>query len=296
MSVISFDEIHNGRDGEDQLSSDGKQISRYTRVFRAATNDATDEAATILIVAACPNVGALYPGDPRAYCQRVQPRNESFSKLVWIVTCSYSTERELAENPLDDPAKISWSTSQYTRPYFKHAAGPNKDEMIQNTAGYYFDPPVEGDDARWGANVQKNVAAVPGWIGQYKHAINDAAFTLDGYPVGVRMAKISGIDISEPQERNDIAFRVLSMRIDLNEDTWIKLVLNDGFYEVDPNDPTKRIQITDNLGSKTTESWPLDEDGHKITNPMPSNAICVDCYLYRELSFVDLPGCEPVPE
>ncbi len=284
MSVVSFDEIHNGRGGGDELSTDGKMVSRYARVFRVVTDSATDETAVILAHASCPKVGSLYPWDDSAYCQRVRPRQESFAKLVWIVTCSYSSERELTENPLSEPAAISWSTANYTRPYFKDKDG----NAILNAASFYFDPPVEGDDSRWGANVRKNVAAVPEWLGAYKDAINSTAFVLDGYGVGVRMAKLSGIEISEWQERNDVPFRVLTMRIDTNEKTWIKETLNDGLYEIAAAGEQPR-KMTDKDGPEVTEPWPLDADGKQIANPTPANVTYISSSIYNELDFNVLP-------
>lgn len=284
MSLISFKEIHNGRDGGDELSSDGKQVSRYTRVFRGLTDSNTDQATVILGSSLCPNVGSAYPWDGRAYCRRVRPRQESFSKTVWITTCAYSSERELEEDPLNEPAAISWSTANYTRPYYMDKDG----QAILTAAGFYFDPPVEGDDSRWGANVSKNVARVPGWLGAYKNAINSTTFSCDGYPVGALKGKLSGIEISEKQTRNDVTFRVLTMRIDINEGTWIEETLNAGLYEIaTPGEQPRKM--TDKDGQEVTEPWPLDAAGAQITNPTPSNATYISSSIYNELNFNVLP-------
>ena len=284
MSVVSFDEIHNGRDGGDELSTDGRMVSRYTRVFRVITDSALDEASVILTHASCPKVGSIYQSDSLAFCRRVRPRQESFSKLVWIVTAAYSTERELEVDPLNESAAISWSTVNYTRPYFKNIDGT----AILNTAGFYFDPPIEGDDSRWGANVRKNVAGVPGWLGVYRGAINLDVFVLDGFPVRNQVARLSGMEISEWQQRNEVWFRVLTMRIDIDEDTWIKQTLNDGLYEIAaPGEKPKKM--TDKDGQEGTEPWPLDADGKQIANPTPANVISVPSSIYKILPFSALP-------
>ncbi|MHC4606719.1 MAG: hypothetical protein ACYTAF_07250 [Planctomycetota bacterium] len=287
MSVTSFKEIHNGRDGEDQLSSDGKQVSRYTRVFRAVTDNNFDNAASVLAYVDCPRIGWVYPDDLRAFCQRVRPRNESFSKRVWIVTASYSTEREISANPLSDPAEIDWSTAFHTRPATHQRAGPDAGSAIVNAAFDPFDPAVEADDSRWGANVTKNVPGVPSWIGAYGRdggAVNSDAFYLDGYPVGIRMAKISGITISKWQERNGIPYRVLTMRIDLNEGTWVKQILNDGMRTRDGNN------CKDADDRDVTEPALLLASGAQAAFPATLAQInYIDGYVYYELPFAVLP-------
>ena len=130
MAVISFKKIHNGRDGDD----DGK-ARRYTEVYRAVTNSNHDTAVTVL--AAAPAFGAVYSGDMAAFCRRRRARNESFSKRVWIVTLAYSTEREIEENPLDDPAIITWDTDPFQKPVVKDRDG----KAHLNSAGDPFDPP-----------------------------------------------------------------------------------------------------------------------------------------------------------
>ena len=294
MSVISFKEIHNGRDGADEVGSDGKRVTRYTRVFRAVTDSNTDDADTVGAHDDCPKLLDAHPQNSWATCRRVRPRNESFSKVVWIVTCAYSTaafssdELEPIGNPLLERANIDWSTAFYTRPCIYNLAGPNEGKAVMNAAARPFDPPVEADDSRWGANVTKNVAGVPSWLGAYGRkggAVNSDAFKLDGYPVGVRMAKISGITISKWQERNGIAYQVLIMRIDLDEDTWVKSILNDGFYTKD-GDP-----CVDETGKNpVTEPAMLKADGTQLPYPVaPASINYISVYPYYELPFSVLP-------
>ncbi len=287
MSIVKFDEIHNGREGGDELTSGGKQISRYSRVFRANTDDPFDNAATVLAYVDCPRVGHLYPDDPRAFCQRVRPRNESFSKLVWIVTAGYSTEREISENPLNDPAEIDWNTAFYTRIATYQRAGPNAGNAIVNAAYDPFDPAVEADDSRWGANVKKNVPGVPAWMGYYGRdggAVNSDAFQLDGYAIGIRMAKISGITISGWQERNGIAYKVLTMRIDLDAGTWITQILNDGMRT------RAGTKCKDADGQPVTEPALLLSSGAQAAFPATLAQInYIDAYKYYELPFSVLP-------
>lgn len=293
MSVISFKEIHNGRDGEDQVGSDGKRITRYTRVFRAETDDNMDDADVVGAHEDCPKLLDAHPQNVWATCRRVRPRNESFSKRVWLVTCVYSTaafssdELDPIENPLNERADIDWSTAFYTRPCAYNLAGPNAGKAVLNAANRPFDPPVEADDSRWGANVTKNVADVPSWLGAYGKkggAVNSDPFNLDGYAIGVRMAKISGITLSKWQERNGVAYKALTMRIDLAEDTWIKPVLNDGLFTLDGK------PCLDENGSAVTEPAMLAANGTQLAYPVALASInSVSAYPYYELPFSVLP-------
>ncbi len=160
--------------------------------------------------------------------------------------------------------------------------------VVQAAAGFYFDPSVEGYDSRWGANVTKNVIAVPVWLGGYRGAVNTDAFSLDGYAVGVRMARLSAITLSKWQERNGVRFRILTMRIDLDEDTWVKQTLNDGLYEIAAPGETA-TKMGDGHEQEVTEPWPLDAAGKQIAKPTPANVTYISSRIYKEGPFSVLP-------
>ena len=279
MSVLTFDEIHNGRDGGDD-ESQGRLVRRYSRVFRAVTDNNSDDASVVL--ASAPSYGAVYPKDMRAYCRSRSARNESFSKRVWIVTCLYSTEREIQESPLDDPPSVEWGTEQFQRPFYKDTDG----DAILNSAGDQYDPPVEGDDSRWTATLTRNVSAVPAWLLTYADAVNSSAFTLDGIAIGERQAKIQAIRLSPVQERNDIVYRVLTITFHFSSD-WRLEVLDAGFREK-VSDEMKRIK---NDGDSEWPTVPvcLNGSGAVLENPTPATAKYNTHTLYEEKSFATLP-------
>jgi len=293
MAITSFKEIHSGRDGGDELGRDGRIVRRYTRVFRVTTDSNYDEAATILAHWACPRVGSRYSGDVGAYCRRVRPRNESFSKRVWIVTAAYSSEAELQENPLQEAADINWNTEQFQQPYVK-----DKDNnAILNSAGYPYDPPVEDDDSRWTATVRKNVAAVPSWLLEYRDAVCSDTFVLDGLTIKPNEAKMQAISISNEQERNEVVYRVLTMRISLKYDDrqhgvaednavfkgWTRQILDAGFYD-GSDDPCR-----DNHGNPVTAPVPLDGAGNQLANPTPATVKYQTYDILRRKPFEVLP-------
>jgi len=287
MAVISCNKIHDGRDGEVEVSDSGVSTRRYTEVWRVKTNSNTDDAT--VVEAACPRTGAIYAYDPGARCRRVRSSNTSFSKLVWIVTCDYSTGREIEENPLNDPAEIEWVTNQHSVIAVKDIDG----DWICTTAGELYDPPPEVDDNRWCIKIKKNLAAVPAWILQYRRAVNNKEVTIDGITIAERCAKMSAIRISPVQERNDIQYRVLEMNIEVNEETWDLEIENAGFYQTSGGSAGTRshILVEDDQGNlvKVVKPWPIDEAGVKIESPTPINVVFNRFRVYPEKDFSVLP-------
>lgn len=287
MAVLTAKRIHEGRDGEEE-SSKTSGAKRYTDVWRVVTDSNLDDAPVVL--AAVPAIGAVHPSDWSAYCRRRSARNESFSKRVWIVTLAYSSEYEVVENPLDEPARISWSTQQFTRPYEQDRDGKG----LVNAAGDPFvDPPVEGDDSRWAVTVTKNVSSVPAAILSYRNAVNSNAFTIDGVSVGVGQAKIQSISIGETQTRDDISYRVFSYTLHLDDDGWAKQILNRGVRQkvTDPFSGDSAIGPCFNTdGSKATAPVLLRATGNQVTGvPDADDANYITANIYPALAFSVLP-------
>jgi hypothetical protein len=286
MSVIEWDELSGGRDGD--VESGKKQtIRRHTRVFRAKTDNNYDDDEIVKAYGECPRVGHAHPNDSGSWCRKVKASNDSFSHRHWLVTAIYSSEFEIAEDPQVDPADIDWDAQLFQRPYFVD----NEGKAIVNSAGDYPDPPLEGDDAVWVVSVRKNFSAVPTWILTYKNAVNTSAFVLDGVTIAARQAKISGIRISTKQERNGVPYRAVAIVFHLKDDgdTWDKKWLDQGLNEKDPSDSTKRRKITDVNGAYVTSPAMLDGSGAKLSDPKPDTAVFNTDKLYPEKDFSVLP-------
>lgn len=281
MSVLTFEEIHEGRQGGKQIS--GQQIVRvYTRSWNVLTSSSYDSAKTVLSHPSCPIVGSIHNSDLFAWCRSVTARNESFSKWMWRVEAQYSSERELSTNPLLDPAIITWGSELFQRPYAFDRDG----DGIVNPVGMFWDPPPEGDDANWVVTVRKNVASVPTWILSYRNAINSSQFTLDGVTIVAKAAKLNHIGIGEWQERNDIYFRQLELQIHLRQD-WRLAILNDGFKCIDANGDI--VDCVDTKGQPPASPWPLNENGTQIDEPSPANVTFSYFEIYDEVDFNSLP-------
>lgn len=293
MSVTSFKEIHRGRDGEERTDGHGANTVRYTRVFRVVTDSNDDSAKTIVDYGDCPKIGDSHPDDPTAFCQGVRPRNESFSKRVWLVTVLYSNQIELSVDPMADPVKYTWHTEQFQRPISIDKDG----EAILNSAGDFFDPTIEAEESRWAITAVKNLPAVPSWILSYRNSINNAAITVDGILIPARCAKIQSMNISEPQDRNSTTFRIVTTTLLLKGQVtigtttyggWVEQVLDQGWRELDGTGGARK-NITNEDGTDITIPALLDGAGSKLANPSPSTAVYLPKYVYPETDFTKLP-------
>ncbi len=302
MSVHTFKEIDDGRGGGEAIV--GKQsVRRYTKVFRVVTTDNYDDAAIIMQHPACPRIGHVFPNDPYAWCRRVDPRSAGFGKRLWIVTVAYSSEQEKDEDPSNDPVTVSWGTEHHSEIAIRDIAG----KAILNKAGMPFDPPDEKDDSRITATIKVNLALVPTWILSTRDAVNNAAFTLDGKAVPKGCAKVSGVTVSEPQRRNEISYRAVTVTLHIRDElpeageqdkAWYIWTLNAGFEQVKfiANPSLGRSKILDEDGDPATAPWPLDDDGRRIRNPTLDNSIYLSFQVYKKINFIGtIPGCTTAP-
>lgn len=278
MAVIDIEEIWQGREGDDDT-----KVRTHTRVWRARTNDPLDD--DVVVMAAVPvSPGDPHPSDAGAYAIRSNARQDA-TRLIWLITVTYSSEREIAPNPLDDPAVITWNGEPFQRPLVVDKDG----KAVLNSAGDYFDPPIMRDDSRQLVNVVKNVGAVPGWILDYHDVVNSDTFTVDGVSVSPGKGKIKWIPIGEWQERNEIAYRVLTIQIHLDKRGWNFKPLDQGYRYILASIPTQRIRMPDANGASLTSPGLLNGTGQQLANPSPDNAVFLDFEGYDEVPFGILP-------
>ncbi len=291
MSVTSFDEIHEGREGSTELSQRGI-VRELTRVWVAITNSAYDDDTVVL--ARAPLIGSPHPWQPGARLKRLKAVNDAKAKRRWTVTGTYTTERDKpgsdggpgnTENPLADPAAIEWDTEGYRQPCAKDRDG----KAIVNSAG---DPPArfpEKDASRWVITIEKNVAAVPTWVvtGSYKDSVNSAQITIDGVTFAAETVKVSRIHIGRWECRNDIWYRRLHLTLHTKEETWREYMLDQGLRK---KDGTDRVPCTNKDGSPVTHPVMLDGSGGQVANPAAASAqfINVDLYSTKDLSALPL--------
>jgi hypothetical protein len=275
MAVTSVEWIWDGRGGSD----DGKVRTR-TRVARVFTDDPLDDSP---IVEAAVGVvqGDPHPNDFAAKARSIQSR-QGETRLVWLVTVEYSSEKDIQPNPLNDPVRFNWTGEGFQRPLEKDRNG----EAVLNSAGDPFDPAIMRDDNRPVVHAVANVAVVPVAALNYRDVVNSDAFTIQGISIAAGKAKIRWIDVSDLQERNGVEYYTLSCSVHLNKDGWNFKPLDQGYRE---KDGTDRKPILDAFGKAVTQPVLLDGSGAKLADPKPSNAVFLDFEGYEELAFGALP-------
>ena len=281
MAIIEVKEIWQGRGGDGDL----KAGRRHARIFRVKTNSNLDSEVEAT-ESGTPKLGDFHPSDNLAFCQNVRADQEVFSPRVWIITCSYSTELELTTNPLSDPTVFTWDTEQFQRVVAIDLNG----NAVVNSAGYFYDPPIEADDSRLSVTMTRNEANVPAWFLNIQDVLNSDPVTIDGLSVPAERAKIQKVSAGKQQFRNKTGSRVVTATIHIQRRTWQAELQDVGFMEIKPDpDSTERRHIMDDDGNPVSSPVPLDGSGKKLVNPTFSNVIINTHPIYSLFDFSELP-------
>lgn len=211
-------------------------------------------------------------------------------------------DREV-EDPLDRPPIINWSSRDEVEAMFADIDGL----ATVNSAGDYYDPPLERIVGCWTATVEANVATVPAAILDYGNAVNDAAFTIDGISIPQGAARIAAIGIPSEMEENGVEFRRFSYTLEfrrphpvdyhqvldpetgdpVDPEPWDDIVLDQGLREIIS---AGVVQITDDEGNFINSPVPLDGAGLRLANPSPTTVKYFRHRKHYRESFTGLPG------
>jgi hypothetical protein len=316
MAVTQVKEINAGRGGKEAYQPDGTTVFNRTRQWRVDTSSATDDDVTVLANTSLPKIGTAHPNHANCKCISRSAKPESNpQKKQWLVLAEYSTKWNIAENPLNDPARTEWSTETFQTIVERDIDGNG----VVNSAGDPFDPPAEKDDSRWTSVTRKNVAAtVPDWMFAYQDAVNSDSYTIDSIIITAGWAKVSAIHLSEIQERNGTQYRVITVTIHYraeNEDIgsgsgsygsgsgddeiepWHLSLLDAGFRELSGGSSSASasgsgsaggsllVNIKDSESDPVTAPVPLDGEGYAIDEPTPENSVFLQFQVYHEKAF-----------
>lgn len=235
----------------------------------------------------------FFPGSPILSCRHVKPEQDKSAPLKWIVTAEYSSEPlnqgdkdEVQEDdPTLRPARIKWSTNKYLKAVDRDING----KAIVNSVGDYFDPPVELDRSHWTVTVQKNLSWVPSWVTAFDNAINSRSFQIQGITFDALTCRIDELEISEPQEQNDIEFVVLTYKIEYRQEGYKVKVLDQGFRKFFGAVNPKIVKATSDDGSDVTSPVLLNGSGYQLSNPSPATAVYLSFDGYYQQDFNLLP-------
>lgn len=281
MAVSWVREMWDGRGGGGDF--DGNL--EHTRVWRVKTDNKWDDETTVLTASTLPFIGQTHPNDIASYCNSLTATNVGETPYLWVVTATYSNEREGSSSPLDDPIEYQWSTEQYQRV----ADTDNNGQGIVNSAGDPFDPPSMRDDSRRTVTITSNQPFVPAWVLSYQDAVNSSVCGIDGVTISAGLAKCQHVDVSPWRERNGISYRIVRLTIHISQDGWKLKLLDAGFRERDDDNKLKLI-TSESDGGQPPGPVLLNGNGAAILDPSPADAVFLEFSVYPELDFGALPG------
>ncbi len=276
MTVTYLGPLPDNEEGTNDLG-----VRKYTRLFGLRA-DGGEGPYVVGSNASLPKVGSVHYEDGAAWCRSLRvARATGKDRFNWVVTASYDSSFELTENPLFQPAAISWDGEN-----FEEVAIFDRDgKAILNSAGDPFEN-LFRERTRRIVSIVKNVSAVPDWIINSEDAVNSAAFLVDGFSVPAGKAKLGAPRLGQWQLRNNTRFREMSMTMKLNKDGWTSQPLDAGFRY---KDSTSRKIIVNDDGTLPTTPVCLNGSGAVLANPSPTNAVFGAFNVYPAYDFNLLP-------
>jgi hypothetical protein len=271
MTVTYLKEDAGGR-----TATNSKGIRTYTRVFLFETDSQADDAWEVGSHPDAPKIGQAFRD---AWCISSTPSCIEPWK-GWSITAEYSSEREMNEDPTQDPIQIRVYTEQFQKP-----AVFNKDnELIVNSAGDPYDPPPMMDDSRRVLSLSRNVPSCPSWVLDYQDAVSSDAFTALGVTYAAGTGKVQSVSLSVAQKRNNIDFYTLEILIHLQRGGWILKTLDAGFRELDYGGELINI-VNPGDEERVSAPVPLNGSGVALANPSPTNNVLRSDVIYNTLPF-----------
>lgn len=277
---------------EETWDDDADGSRSYRAGYKVITDDPAEPASNVKNAIGIPARLSVHDEDASAFVTKRSAKRVGETRLLWEVIVTWENlANEPAENPLDDPVLIRWTSQLYTRPIVKD----NNEEAIVNSAGDFFDPPPEKTYVLWTANIQFNVADRPAGLRTYAGAVNNGAITIDGDAIAAERARVVGLDITEFQSRNDIAFKTVTLAVECLDDAdpdGYDLSLLDQGYRYKDGTELKDILIEDENGSEQRPSAPvlLDGNGEKLDDPSPSTAVFLNFSISKLADLTAFPG------
>lgn len=292
MAVIDLTLDARGRDGAE---SDSTEIT-YTAVYTVETDNDLEDATEIWV---SEFKNALGQGIPKINDGYVSPTgkigpDQTFcvnrkaiptpNKRIWSLIINYSNRIERPDlnikNPLSRPPEIEWGSIVSAYPTTVDRAG----NAIVNSAGDPFDPPLTDEDS-WKVLIVSlyRVNFDPLFYGPFEGKVNslkwnkfkkrqvkcrriEAKKVFEGGFYSHRIKFEFEIRFSRIPTINLLNGVVITTEPDDLSYAWVNWVLDRGFREKDPNDPTTIRAIRDPFYPVPIQGTPalLDGIGHRL--------------------------------
>jgi len=275
-----------------QVKLDSHIFAAYSSVIAVAANEA--------------DIGDRFPLNNFLFLKTLTP-SPTESRDIWNVRADYeqtSAPFGRIENPLELPAKVSWSSEAYTAPVVSaFDESGDKTIPIVNSAGQPFDPPLTEPRRTLVGTVTYNSETFnPIEAEQFQESVNDAPAIIGNITVLERMAKIIEF-VGEEQEFEGIDFFAVTIKVQLNTNQtikkveggddivvaqgWDREVLDQGLFELTTADPPKLVRMSTDDGEQVTEPIKLNGEGKKL-DPQTADPIFLAFKTNRQKDFSGL--------
>lgn len=264
-------------------SAMSKGERKYTLRFQVITNDLNDGPQTVGAALGITPFNLYSYGndlDTGARAKEISIVRGDDDPYHWEVEIDFDSDVEqFPEDPLSRPTVVSYSFAQFQQPVWKDVNG----QSIVNSAGFYFDPPVEVDQSRLIVTMTRNEPVFdPAVAVNYQDGVNSDPWY--GFSAGT--VKVQSITGTLEQENGEWFWRVV-YEFHVRWDGWTLSVLDQGLYQKGGSGQNPK-PCTDNSGNQLVEPALLDGAGNQLANPSPATAVYRNFTVYRSVAFASL--------
>lgn len=260
----------------------------YVATYLVVTDDPTDGPGTVraaipaslgLTYAEFDKTGAAKFRDNGSYITSITVAEDTIADDMrqWIATINYGPYQALQkpQDPTQEQPQIQWSSSKFQRPAVKDEI---TGDVIVNSAGDLFNPPIMRDDSRPMLVITRNEATHdPILAANCRDKTNASAWWV--FPAKT----VKCLDIVGRRVLNqDIGYYwevEYSWEINI-DDTWTYQALDQGFSTVVGG---KKLRLTNDDGELISEPALLDGGG--LVLPSGASAVYLPYDIYATIDF-----------
>ena len=240
-----------------------KDSTEQKHFFVQLSSKPADPLDVLTIAAAViPAIGEAYSGGSSLKCNKLTPSSMG-SVTDYLIVADFSipnVDATYEPNPVDRPDQLEFATSSKESAYFlDHSATPARST---NKWGEPIDPLPTRTGGEFSIRIKGNRASIDATLyATYyypEHAINNAAFTVRGLPIGTGEAKILSFRATPTVEKT-YSFLACEWEVALSP-TWDQTFEHRGFVEPTEDSKLKRI-VRGKPAEPVEKPWPLGDDG-----------------------------------
>ena len=298
MSVVDVHERFHSRSG-----SEGESSVNIKRVFHVVVDDVNDDYTTIRDYGGSdlPKMWKELPNDSNYVVKGIEakPMGGEGDQFDWEVTYSYSNRDntdpsadETANDPTDLPPEIDFDfdvVDEVVENAYAKGADIGTGQGIRNSpsvpvlnsARDPFDPPVTEEDYRLIINIKRNEKPDdfdPNLAAEYQGTINIKQIMIAGVSIAEYEGLLRMYKGSVAWNASGNEYWVVNYQIVVNRKTWIKMILDRGYYTY-VYGVTVRQRIKDDMNIDVTVPYLLDGGGGILAETNPATGLPAPVFL-----------------